>query len=116
MGVQFSDWLTEQLVKKNMSQAELARKSGLTRQAISYYLSTKSKQPDEFALKKIAHGLDLPVEQVYRAAGIPLSSVEYDEETEQLIKEYESLSEEDQRRVLEFARMLNKIFPPKKKK
>lgn len=116
MGIQFSDWLTQQLAEKNMSQAELARKSGLTRQSISYYLSAKSKQPDEFALEKIAAGLELPVEQVYRAAGIKLSPKIFDEETEQLISEYESLSGEDQKRVLAFARMLNRLFPPKKKK
>ena len=69
MDVNFSSWLSEKMREREWSQSDLARASGLTRQSISYYLSDKSKQPDEFALQRIAHALKLPPEQVYRAAG-----------------------------------------------
>ncbi len=70
MDTKFSDWLLEQMRKHDWSQSDLARTSGLTRQSISYYLSDKSKQPDEFALQKIAKAFKLPLEEVYRAAGL----------------------------------------------
>lgn len=66
----FSDWLLRQLEEHGWSQSDLARASGLTRSTISYYLSPKSKSPDETALRKIAHALKLPIDLVYEKAGI----------------------------------------------
>jgi len=76
MDTNFSDWLVEMMKDRQWTQADFSRATGLTRQAISYYLSGKSKQPDEF---KIAKALNLPPEEVYRAAGIPLSPPAPDE-------------------------------------
>lgn len=88
----FSNWLYGQLKERDWSQSDLAHASGLTRQTISYYLSEKSKQPDEFALKKIASALKLPTEQVYRAAGIPLSPSD-DETLDRIEHLYNALKE-----------------------
>ena len=66
----FARWLTEQLNKADMSQADLARASGLTRSTISYYLSPKSKSPDEAALRKIALAFKLPADLVFEKAGL----------------------------------------------
>lgn len=70
----FSFWLLTQMQERHWSQSDLARASGLTRQAISYYLSNKSKSPDDNALICISKALQLPPEIVFRAAGLlPLS-------------------------------------------
>lgn len=66
----FSKWLSEQMNKADMSQADLARASGLTRSTISYWLSPKSKSPDEAALRKIATAFKLPPELVFEKAGL----------------------------------------------
>lgn len=66
----FSDWLLKQMEEKDWSQADLARAADLTRSTISYYLSPKSKSPDEVALRKIAHALKLPPELVFEKAGL----------------------------------------------
>lgn len=66
----FSNWLLSQLSQRNMSQSDLARLTGLTRQTISYYVSGKSKEPDRDALLEIARVFKLPKETVYRAAGL----------------------------------------------
>jgi len=70
MDTKFSHWLMHEMNKRELSQADLARASGLTRQAISYYLAGKSKQPDEIALQQIARAFKISVEEIYRAAGI----------------------------------------------
>lgn len=101
MGIKFSEWLTQKLAEKDMSQSDLARKSGLTRQAIHYYLSAKSKQPDAFSLKKIADGLGLPVEQVYRAAGVPVSKQKTDDDIEEIMHQVSTMSEPEKKRVLD---------------
>lgn len=70
MDIDFSEWLLAEIQFRGLSQSELARKAGLSRQAISDYINRKRSRPDEEALKKIAKGLKLPIETVYRAAGI----------------------------------------------
>jgi transcriptional regulator with XRE-family HTH domain len=66
----FSDWLLKQMEEKDWSQADLARAADLTRSTISYYLSPKSKSPDEAALRKLAHAFKLPPEFVFEKAGL----------------------------------------------
>ena len=53
----FSIWLEEILRERQMSQADLARRSGLSRQAISAYINQKRISPDEEALKALARAL-----------------------------------------------------------
>ena len=65
----FSDWLLEQLRANNMSQADLARASGLTPQAISNYINDPFRKPDTSAVIAIAGALKLPPDLVFRHAG-----------------------------------------------
>lgn len=103
----FSDWLLEQLRERKWSQAQLARASGLTPQAISNYINRNVQKPDEDALAALARGLKLPVQTVYRAAGMYLpSQSNFDEETEQMVHIFEQLTEEDQEAVLGLAHFL----------
>lgn len=101
----FSDWLFQELKVREMSQSELARATGLTRQAISYYLSEKSKRPDDDALKEIARVFKIPIEQIYRAANIlpPIQSP--DETAEQILYETHDLTQVEKEEVLAFIRM-----------
>lgn len=105
MDIKFSDWLLEQLKERGWSQSELSHITGLTRQAISYYLSGKSKQPDEFALQKIAKALKLPPEEVYRAAGIPLSQPQETKLIRQITHLTNQLPPEEQQGILEFVKL-----------
>jgi len=105
MDTTFGTWLSIQMREKNWSQSELARVSGLTRQAISYYLSDKSKQPDEFALQRIAKAFSIPIEQVYRAAGLLPPAINMSDELETIIHEVEKLNKQDQAEILAFIRM-----------
>jgi transcriptional regulator with XRE-family HTH domain len=105
MDIKFSDWLLEQLNERGWSQSELSHLTGLTRQAISYYLSGKSKQPDEFALQKIAKAFKLPPEDVYRAAGIPLSQSTETKVIRQITHLANQLPPEEQQGILEFVKL-----------
>lgn len=66
----FADWLIEEINKRNWNQSELARKSGLTRQAISHILSGRSQTPDNKSLEAIARALNFPADEVMRRAGV----------------------------------------------
>lgn len=92
MDTNFSEWLTAKMRDKDWTQSELARVSGLSRQAISYYLSDKSKQPDEYALQKLAKAFRVPYEQAYRAAGILPPTPNEDEWLKEMMHKINSLS------------------------
>jgi len=68
----FSEWLEKELEKRDMSQSELARQAGVTRAAINGVL-TGARGPGIDLCNGIAQAFKLPPEEVYRAAGIPLS-------------------------------------------
>ena len=66
----FSEWLMDQIRINGLTQAELARASGLSRTAISDMINRKRLKPEQPTLNAIANGLKLPPETVYRAAGL----------------------------------------------
>lgn len=80
----FANWLTDQMKMMGWSQAELARRTGLTRQAINYYLAGKSKEPDRDSLYKIARAFKLSPVIVFRAAGMIPPDPQSDEFTEKI--------------------------------
>jgi transcriptional regulator with XRE-family HTH domain len=67
--MEFTDWLTQELNKREWSPAELAERAGLSKGAISHVFSGTRKPGVEFA-RAIAQALKLPEETVFRAAGL----------------------------------------------
>ena len=56
--------------KRDWSQADLARASGLNRQSVSDYINQRRTNPDPNALVAIAKGLNLSPITVFRKAGL----------------------------------------------
>lgn len=65
----FAEWLMQQLEERDWSQAELARRAGVTRQAISNLINSNRQVGPEVA-NGIALALGLPPEEVFRKAGL----------------------------------------------
>jgi len=112
MSTRFADWLNYEMARKGWTQAELARKSKLSRQAINYYLGGKSKQPDEFALQKLAEAFQVPIEDAYRAAGIPVTESKQDRWVGRMESKLAQITDEDDRRTVEG--MIDLLVPDKK--
>ena len=92
-----------------ISQSELARRGGLTRQTVSNFFSEKSVQPDRETLEGIAKGLGIPLDMFYRESGVlppQEDSTPFIEATAHVMK---SLSENDQAEILEYARLREKM-------
>jgi len=70
MDEHFSDWLLKELSKREWSQADLARASGLNRQSISDYINRRRTNPEPDALVAIAHGLNISPITLFRQAGL----------------------------------------------
>lgn len=71
----FSDWLREEIYKRNLNNAKLARLGGVTTAQISRIVAgTRGAGPD--VCIAIAKGLQLPREEVFRARGWLLAQPE----------------------------------------
>ena len=65
----FSEWLLAELNNRQWTQSELARVAGLSRAVIHKLINGKTyPQPD--TLQAIARAFKMPVESVYRTAGL----------------------------------------------
>jgi transcriptional regulator with XRE-family HTH domain len=112
MATRFEDWLSAEMNRKGWSQAQLARESKVSRQTISYWFSGKSKQPDEFSLEKIAHALGVPIEDAYRAAGLPVSSTNRDTWVRRVENKLSQITDEKDRETIEG--LIDILAPDKK--
>lgn len=65
----FSEWLIEEMSKRGMSQADLARRTKLTTGGISN-LVNQVRKPSPEALSAIAKAFDMQPEEVFRKAGL----------------------------------------------
>ena len=70
MGIlEFTSWLRQEMQERGMSQADLARKSGLTTAAISNLVNGNRNLGEE-AGRAIARAFDIPAETIFRMAGL----------------------------------------------
>jgi transcriptional regulator with XRE-family HTH domain len=65
----FSQWLRDELAKKGLVQADIARRAGLSPSQVSRIINARSA-PSQDALASIARSLRLPPEEVFRRAGL----------------------------------------------
>lgn len=104
----FGEWLVQELEDRELSQSDLARISGLSRGTLSNIISgARGRGPE--SLSAIAKALKLPVEKIYRAAGLLPPIIKADEDMEQILHEIAKLPKDDQREVLAFIRMKNNL-------
>ena len=91
MAEQFVNWTNKVLQKNGWSQAELARRAGLSKATISDISSGKIKPGYEVCIR-LAKALLLPPQEVLRLAGL-LPKIDLDqEEYEKLVFVYDNLS------------------------
>ena len=100
----FSEWLLNEIKKREWSQAVLAKKSGVSPQAISNYINDLRRKPDEESLAEIARALGYPPEIVYDAAGIQITRKNQDIDWDEWRFVLSKLSDTDRAELMEIAR------------
>jgi len=65
----FADWLVEEMRRRDWSQANLAKKTGISRGGISNLIN-RVRQPSPKTCRAISHAFDMPVDLVLQKAGI----------------------------------------------
>ena len=94
--MRFTEWLETQIRNRGWSQSDCARACDLNRAVINKLLNGKCK-PQPTTLMAIARGFKIPVETVYRAAGL-LSPGNYEDDANQeLIHLFKSLQSPQRR-------------------
>lgn len=106
MGTTFVEWLVKELEERGMSQAELSRKSGVSTGGISDIM-TGRREPGDKTARKIAQALEIPAEEVYRAAGLLSGHPERTREIDQIMTLVEGMTQDDQKELLSYIRWRN---------
>ena len=101
----FSQWLQSEINKKGMSQADLARKSGISKAYISRIFS-ENRSPSAETLKAFAIALNAMPETVYRAAGLLPAETEKKLIIEELLFSLSHLTEDQQKQLLQYAKFM----------
>jgi transcriptional regulator with XRE-family HTH domain len=97
--MEFSGWLLNELRKRDMTQADLSRLSGITSGGVAHLIN-KSRKPNPESCAAIAKAFRLPIETVYRAANLLPSITPEDTEWEIWKEKLRQLSPADRERFL----------------
>lgn len=98
------DWIKKELVVKNISQRELARKTGFSNTFFHLVLAEKRAVTLTFC-QAIANGLNVPIWKIFILAGITEDapeSVVKSEDIRILIKKYDDLSPEGKNDLMKY--------------
>lgn len=106
----FSQWLIEQLEKRNWKPAELSRRAGINTGLLSRLLS-RERMPGPTTCRGIADAFQLPPQVVFQAAGLMPSPPEYDEVIEEIRYLSAKVSKEKRRQILEYIRFISSQEP-----
>ena len=104
---EFSGWLQIEIDKREWNQADLARKTEMSRAAVSQVLSENRRPGPEFC-RAVAHALDLPEEEVFRQAGLLTPKQEEPPNLGEWIRMFVLADEEERDRMLDIARTLSR--------
>ena len=88
--LRFTEWLQAEMDKRGWSQSDCARACDLNRAVINKLLNGKCK-PQPTTLMAIARGFKIPIEIVYRAAGLLPPSSDGDDTTLEVLYIFKSL-------------------------
>lgn len=65
----FDEWLRDEMLRRELTQSDLARKAGISQTLVSQWVNGK-RTPSILSAKALADGLDLPVEVVLARLGL----------------------------------------------
>lgn len=107
--IDFPQWLQKKMDERGWGQSDLAREARINRQVIWGYLNRKRGKPDEDQLKAIARALEIPLEEIYRVAGILPPEPEPDLLTKAIMHLVRDLENDEKNEVLEYVKLRRRI-------
>ncbi|MHB9130451.1 MAG: helix-turn-helix domain-containing protein [Armatimonadota bacterium] len=101
----FITWVKHELTARGWSQSELARRGGITQSHMSRVLSGE-RPPGQAFCRAMSRAFGVPLEQVFRQAGILPKTTRHVEGVEELLDAYANLDPQNRKRLLRIARAL----------
>ena len=105
METSLPEWLIERLEEREMTAADLSRKSGISAQQISRLLSGQ-RGVSEVSLRAISEALNIPPEVAFRVAGFLPPVSEKTEVHEQLLYLFDQMDTNKRAELLSYAKFL----------
>lgn len=99
------EWLQAQMDERNITAAELARRSGISAPQITRLLSGQ-RGVSELSLRAISEALGIPPEVAFRVAGFLPPVAAKTEQTDRLLYLFNQLSDKDKQTILQMAEFL----------
>lgn len=115
------NWLMKEMKSRSWTQAELARRAGVSRTAIGDVISGKRNMGKDLA-QLVAEAFKIPVVEVYRVAGILPPEPTENKIIKQISYLTSDLPEAEQQDILEFVKLRHRLaeergtYEPKRKK
>lgn len=97
----FRDFLKDEMKYQGISAKELSQKSGVNKRTIDHYLLSKAQEPSVTNAYKIAQALKVSVEYL-------LTGNEINEKENEIVKSYNSLSQNQKELVVTLLRTMEK--------
>ena len=101
----FSQWLLDEITERRLSYVEVAKRGGISHARISQVIG--GEPPGKRFCRGIAKAFDLPVEDIFRRAGILPPIPDLDANAEAMLHLFRNLPESEQDRVLTIMRALS---------
>jgi transcriptional regulator with XRE-family HTH domain len=105
----FSTWIAEELDRRNLSRSEAARKGGISPSAIDKIIGGFANPGIEFC-RGIARAFNMPLEEVFRVAGILPPSQAKDPAVGALLARLNAMSPGDRRDAVTLASLVVDFF------
>jgi transcriptional regulator with XRE-family HTH domain len=112
MNKPFGTWLSEKLDELKMIPADVTRATGLDSGVLSNIINNR-RMPSVDTCKALAKAMNIPLEEVYRAADILPQKPSVDAISEAVLHIVLSLPTEDRKDILEYARLRHKLATEK---
>ena len=112
----FLNWLQSEMNEKNLTPADIARTGFVTSSAVSLLFSMKTKSVSYDMCRAISTATDVPLEIIYRKAGLLPQKADLDELREQILLDTADMTPDEQREILAYIRMKKDLRSEKEEK
>lgn len=105
----FVDWLDNEVQEGRLTQADIANTGLVSRSAVSLLFSRTTKSLSFEMCEAIAIASQVPLEEIYRRAGLLPPALTKDKDVQDIIDEVRTMPKQDADEVLAYVRMLKNL-------
>lgn len=105
----FGDWLADRIRERGMIPADVTRLTGLESGVLSNIINNKRGRPSVETCKLLSKALNIPLEEVYRAADILPPDPDVDVVSQRILNMLLDLPHEDKQDILAYVELRRQL-------